>query len=210
MQLVRVGLLAQDRGAVVVCERRLDRLGVVHEVEHEDVVLLRMRAVQPRERLHRLDAREHLVHVHRVQQRLVVAGLELVGADQEAVRVLLDLVGDLVAREAVQRCLGDLRAAVLVLAREGDDGPVGALALVEVVADGVVILDGALDAAGDHHRPRLAADLVLGQHLLVEVIDHDLGLEADRVVVALDVPAQLLLRPLGVELRVALDVLTSR
>ena len=58
-------------------------------------MLLRVRAVQARERLHRLDAGQRLVHVHRVQQRLVVAGLELVGADQEAVRVLLNLVGDL-------------------------------------------------------------------------------------------------------------------
>ena len=63
--------------------------GVVQEVEHEHVVLLGVRAVEPRERLHRLDAGQRLVHVHRVQQRLVVAGLELVGADQEAVRVLL-------------------------------------------------------------------------------------------------------------------------
>ena len=36
------------------------------------------------------------------------------------------------------------------------------------------------------HRPRLAADLVPRKHLLVEVVHHDLGLEADRVVVALD------------------------
>ena len=42
-------------------------------------------------------------------------------------------------------------------------------------------------------------------HLLVEVVDHDLGLEADGVVVALDVLAQLLLRLLRVELRVVLD-----
>ena len=64
------------------------------------VVLLRVRAVQPRQRLHRLDAGERLVHVHRVQQRLVVAGLELVGADQEAVRILLDLVGDVARSES--------------------------------------------------------------------------------------------------------------
>ena len=96
------------------------------------VVLLRVRAVEARQRLHGLDARERLVHVHRVQQRLVVAGLELVGADQEAVRVVLDLVGDVAARKAVERRLGDLRAAVLVLAGEGDDGLVRALALRQV------------------------------------------------------------------------------
>ena len=96
-------------------------------------------------------------------------------------------------------------AAVFVLAGEGDDRLVGALALLQIVAERVEILDGPLDAAGHHHRPRLAADLVQGEHLLVEVIHHDLGLEADRVVVALDVAAQLLLRPLGVELGVAFD-----
>ena len=47
--------------------------------------------------------------------------------------------------------------------------------------------------------------LFSAEHLLVEVVHHDLGLEADGVVVALHVAAQLLLRPLGVELRVALD-----
>ena len=99
----------------------------------------------------------------------------------------------------------DLRAAVFVLAGEGDDGLVRALALRQIVLEGVEVLDGPLDAAGHHHRPRLAADLVQRHHLLVEVVDHDLGLEPDRVVVALDVAAQLLLRPLGVELRVALD-----
>ena len=59
VQLVRVGLLGEDRRAVVVGERLLDRVGVVHEVEHEHVVLLRVRAIQARQRLHRLDAREH-------------------------------------------------------------------------------------------------------------------------------------------------------
>ena len=67
------------------------------------------------------------------------------------------------------------------------------------------VLDRPLDAAGHDHRAGLAADLVQREHLLVEVIDHDLGLEPDRVVVALDVAAQLLLRPLRVEFRIALD-----
>ena len=60
----------------------------------------------------------------------------------------------------------------------------------------MVVLDGALDAVGHHHRPRLPADLVLRQHLLVEMVNHDLSLQADGVVVALHIAAQLLLRPL--------------
>ena len=98
VQLVGVGLLREQRGAVIVLEGERDRLAVVLEVEHEAVVFLRVRAIEPRQGLHRLDAGKRLVHVHRVQQRLVVAGLEFVGADQEAVRVVLDLLGDVAAR----------------------------------------------------------------------------------------------------------------
>jgi hypothetical protein len=60
VQLVGVGLVGEQRGAVVVLERPGDRLAVVLEVEHEAVVLLRMRAVEPRQRLHRLDAGKRL------------------------------------------------------------------------------------------------------------------------------------------------------
>ena len=80
----------------------LDGLGVVLEIEDEDIVLLRVGTVQAGQRLHGFDAGKHLVHIHRVQQRFVVAGLELVGADQEAIRVFLNLVGDVVAGESVQ------------------------------------------------------------------------------------------------------------
>ena len=52
-------------------------VGVVEKVEHEHVVLLGVRPVEARQGLHRLDAGQRLVHVHGVQQRLIVAGLEL-------------------------------------------------------------------------------------------------------------------------------------
>ena len=39
---------------------------VVLKVEHGAVVLLQMRAVEPRECLHGLDGRERLVEIHRV------------------------------------------------------------------------------------------------------------------------------------------------
>ena len=82
VQLVGIGFLRQQRGAVVVLKRERDRFAVVLEVEHEAVVFLRVRAVEPRERLDRLYARQRLVHIHRVQKRLVISGLELVGANR--------------------------------------------------------------------------------------------------------------------------------
>jgi len=49
-------------------EGRLDCVDVVGKIKHERVVLPRVRPVETGERLHRLDARQRLVHVHRVKQ----------------------------------------------------------------------------------------------------------------------------------------------
>ena len=99
----------------------------------------------------------------------------------------------------------DLLALVFRFAGERDDGLVGALDLREVVAEGEEILNRPLDAAGHDHGPRLAADLVLADHLFEEVVHHDLGLVADGLAVALHVAAQLLAGLLHVELGIALD-----
>src|SRR5205814_1079925 len=79
------------------------------------------------------------------------------------------------------------------------------LELREVLAYRMEVLNGPFDATRDDHGSRLAADLLESYHLLKEVIDHDFGLEPDRVLMALDIPPELLLRPLGVELGIALD-----
>ena len=71
------------------------------------LLLLRMGAVQARECLHRFDARKDLVHVHCVEERLVVAGLELVGANQEPVGVFTKALWNRVAWKRVERGLGD-------------------------------------------------------------------------------------------------------
>ena len=63
--------------------------------------LLRMRAVEPRQRLHGVHAAELLVHVHRVQQRLIEPSLELVGDDQETVFGPLEGLGGLRLRKTV-------------------------------------------------------------------------------------------------------------
>ena len=66
----------------------------------------------------------------------------------------------------------------------------------------MVVADGVLDAARDYHSARLSAILPKLDHLLMEVVHHDFGLEADRVLVVLDVTSQLRFGLLGIELRV--------
>jgi hypothetical protein len=52
MQLVRIGLLSEQRGAIVVLEGVGYPSAIVLKVEHEAIVLLRARSVQARESLH--------------------------------------------------------------------------------------------------------------------------------------------------------------
>ena len=91
VEQVGVGLFGQQGGLVVGLEGLSDLLGLVGEVEHHRALLAGVRAVQAGQRLDRVHATELLVHVHRVEQRLVEAGLELVGDHQEAVLGLLEL-----------------------------------------------------------------------------------------------------------------------
>ena len=78
---------ASSAVVVVGLERRQHLVGVVHEVQHVGRVLAGMGAVEPRQRLHGLDAGQPLVDVHAAQQRLVEAGLELVGDQQDLILV---------------------------------------------------------------------------------------------------------------------------
>ena len=54
-----------------------------------------------------------------MQERLVVPGLKLVGAHEETVWVLLDPIGNVSGREAIENRFGRLPAAELVLAGFG-------------------------------------------------------------------------------------------
>ena len=100
----RIDLLAHLRAFVVGLERFADLLAVVHEVEDEGVFLERVDAVQPRQRLHGLNARQPLVHVHRVQERLVEAGLVLLGHEQHLVLLRGELLGQLLLPDAAGSC----------------------------------------------------------------------------------------------------------
>ena len=53
-----------------------------------------------------------------------------------------------------------------MLAREGHDGLIRAFALLQVLAEGMEVLDGSLDTARHYHRSRPAADLSLEYSIL--------------------------------------------
>ncbi len=92
-----------------------------------------------------------------------------------------------------------------MLAREGNDRLVGTFAILQVGPEGVEVPDTALDAPGYYHGPRLATNLAEGDDLVVEMIDHNLGLKPYCVIVAFHVVAQLLVGSADVELGVSLD-----
>ncbi len=92
-------------------------------------MLCRVRAIQPRKGLDRLDPGEHLVHVHRVQQRLVEPRLKFLGDDRKTIRVFLEPVWNRRAGEPVHLRFVHFRfTAKVVLAGKRHDGPVRTLA----------------------------------------------------------------------------------
>src|SRR3990172_5596388 len=111
-----------------------------------------------------------------MQKGLIVAGLELFGTDKKPIWVLPEPLGDGAAWETVERCFSDLPPGEFVFTGERDDRLPRAPALLQVVADGVEILNGSFDTAGDNHRSGLATDLLLSSDMLAEVVHHDLGL----------------------------------
>jgi hypothetical protein len=83
----------RDGHTVETVEGLDDVLRLVAEVEDEGALLQRVDAVQAGERLHRRQPDQRFVHVHRVEQRLVEAGLEFLGDDQDAVIGTAELLG---------------------------------------------------------------------------------------------------------------------
>ena len=163
-----------------------------------------MRTIEPRERLHRLEVGKDLVHVHGVEQRLVVAGLELIRDNQETVRLLLDLVLDRRGRKSVQRRFGhDMPVDLLV--RKGDDRLERPALLLQQPGDVLIEVDRPLDGRGDDHRPGPAADFL--EHFRAEVVDDDAALRFNRLRLALHVGADSLRGLVLVKLRIVLDLL---
>ena len=184
LQPGRVGRRLHFRAVVVRLERPEDVLGVVDEVEDERRVLAGRGAVEPRERLHRLHPVEPLVDVHRAQQRLVEAGLVLVGDQQHLVvgrvearrqRRLADGTAGRGVRVHARLGVFDAGVGVAHRAAERDQGPdVRVAALGQIALERELVADRVQPRGGDDHRLRPAVEPVL--HATAEVLDDHLRL----------------------------------
>ena len=130
-----------------------------------------MYPVQARECLYRLDVAQRLVHIHGVEQLVVVTCLKLVGHDQEAIAVGVECLFYLRRGKLVELCLVVALATIFFRARKGNDCLVGTVALGQQLLDGKEVIDGTLYTIAYHHAPCLTAYLVA--HAPVEVFHHD-------------------------------------
>ena len=181
---MRVGALREQRRLVIRLERRLDRFRLVGEVEHHRLGLGRMSSIEPREGLHRVHPAELLVDVHRVQERLIKAGLELVGDDQESVFRPLEGLGRLRLRKTVHVRFGVGPPPVVDGPGESHQRLERIAVLGDVPVDRQPVPNGVQARAGDDHRLGPAANRLL--RLGREVLDADPRLLGDRVRVQFD------------------------
>ena len=75
-----------------------------------------MAAVQARKRLNGLHIGQDLIYIHGVQKRLVVAGLELVGHHEDAVRVVFHIFLNVFRGKSVDIGFGHFLAAIVLRA----------------------------------------------------------------------------------------------
>ena len=179
----RIDFGAHLRAFVVGCERRAYLAAVVDEVEDEGVLLAGVGAVEPGQRLHRLDAGQPLVDVHGVQQRLIEAGLVLLGDQQHLI------IGGgkafrqfLLPHAGVHLLLGIGDAGGLIVfddAGKRDQRPDRITLALDVAVKALLEAHRLQPRSGDHHRLGAPADLVAGHG--VEVLDHHLRLLRDVV-----------------------------
>ena len=140
-----------------------------------------------------------------MEQRLVEAGLELLGDDEEAVRRLFERPRGLGFGEAVHARFGVFQPVVRVLHRagEGDERLERALLLLEVGIEHALVAHGMEARSRDDHRLGLAADAV--GDLVREVVDHDGDLLLDHELVEGDERAEQVVRLVAVVVGVVLD-----
>ena len=211
VELVWIGRLGEQSGFKVWLEGLLDLVRLVDEVQHAGIFLLGpIYSVQPAQRLNGINATELLIHVHRVEQRLIKASLELLCHDQQPVLLGLERGRGLRFREPVHAGFGELLAAVRVLhfAREGNQRLVRQPPRFHFPIEVQLVPHRMQPGTRHHHRLRLAGDPVL--YFFLEMVQHHRRLGVDSVRVQIRIGAQQVGGFLAVELRVGFNLLQQR
>ena len=206
IQFIRIGLASKRRHLVIALERFLDIFGVVCKVENERVLLFWVAAVQSAKRLHGLDISQALIDIHGVQQRFVIPCLELVGDNENAIRVHLHVLFDIGRRELVEARLGFFLAVIHLFPAERDNSLIRATHILQLLRNGVIVINRSFDSGSHHHGTGLSTHLVLVDDVIDKVVYNDGGLFLDRFGAAFHIPADFLLRLVAVKFWIFLSL----
>lgn len=155
--------------------------------------------VKLRECLYCFDIGEGFIYIYGVQQGLVVIGLVFVGDDEKVVRVFFYFVGDLIIREVVEGGFCDFLFFVVIFFRKGDDCLVGVFLFLQVVFEGVEVLDSLFNIVGDDYCLSLFINFVVVDYLGVEVVYYDFGFFLDGMLVGFYIVVQFFLGFFSIE-----------
>lgn len=171
IHLVVIGASFQKGGFVVGLKRVPNVLVGVHKVQNKGAVLAAAGAVEAGKRLNGVDVAQFLIHVHRMEQRLVKPGLIFVCNHQNVEIVAAEggaefLIGvqRIAVAVKVQPCFGIVGGVVIQMHRAGKSHQnAAALCLIRVIFqvlfDREIVADGVGAAVGNDHGFPMAADL---------------------------------------------------
>ncbi len=186
--------LFPDGGLLVVRLKGIEDLfRLVHEVEDKGILLAGMGPVEPREGLYRLDAGEPLVHVHRVEERLVESRLVFLGNDEDLVLFAPEALRKLLLADTAVHAhfrVGDvLHVRVDHGPGEGNESLYSCVLLLRnVLVEGLLVPHRMEAAGGDDHC--LGPPPYLVHRKVPEVLYHDLRLLGDIVLMEAHEPGK--------------------
>ena len=109
-----------------------------------------------------------------MQQRLVIASLELVGDDEETIHALTELLLNFCRREAIKLSLIHLLSMIVELATERHNSLILAVAFLQQFVDFKEVVYRSLDTGSADHAACLSTNLLCDRSM--EMLYHDFSL----------------------------------
>ncbi len=183
MDLVGVADAAQLRGFVIGQKGVENVLRLVDEIQNIGGFFAGIDAIEARQSLHGGDAIEPFIDIHRAQQRLIEAGLKLVGDQQDLKLIAVEGGANIAAFQVRVHVTFRKRLrptlAIVDFARKRHQCAQIIALLFDVFVDGQLVAHGSLARIGDDHR--FGAAIEKRGHVAAKVLDDDLHFLADVV-----------------------------